>query len=255
MRLKELWKSQQVAYGIWSGLDDPIAVEIVGRSGFDFVVIDLQHGFASMSTSAQLMNALHSTESAAVVRVPWNTPDLVMRALDLGAEAVIVPLVNNADEASQAAAACRYAPAGNRSWGPLWSNPRRTMIEAAEGDRIATCIVMIETAQGIANLEQIVAVDGVHAVYVGPNDLSLSMGLNRVRYPESPELHDLIVRIITTAHDAGIAAGVDCNGAAEAHYWRDRGADFVISHTDHALLVDSLETAVSALRKPADEGS
>lgn len=248
MALKDRWAAGETTYGIWSGLDDPVAVEVIGRSGFDFVVIDLQHGFATMSSSAALLNSLHTTPSIPVVRVPWNTPDLMMRALDLGAEGVIVPLVNNAADARLAAAACRYAPAGNRSWGPLWTNARRVLTDSPEGDRMATCILMIETAEGFANLEEIVRVDGAHAVYVGPNDLSLSMGFGRTRYPDSPELHSLIETIIDTAHAAGVAAGVDCNGAEEAHHWRDRGADFVISDTDSVLLLQASEAAARALR-------
>lgn len=246
--LKKLWADRTLAYGVWSALDDPIAAEIIGRSGFDFVVVDLQHGFAGMASAPALLNALDRTPSMPVVRVPWNTPDLLMRALDLGAGAVIVPLVNTAAEARLAADACRYAPAGNRSWGPIWTTARRHLVDVAEGDETATCIAMIETAEGLANLDEIVAVDGLHAIYVGPNDLALSLGFGRVRYPESPELQAVIERIIDTAHAAGIAVGVDCNGTAEIGHWRDYGADFVISHTDTALLVESSEAAARSAR-------
>jgi len=246
--LKQLWTEKTLAYGVWSGLDDPIAAEIIGRSGFDFVVVDLQHGFASMASAPALLNALEHTPAVPVVRVPWNTPDLVMRALDLGAGAVIVPLVNSAAEAQRAADACRYAPAGNRSWGPLWTSARRHLVDVAEGDAKATCIAMIETEQGLANLEEIVRVDGLHAIYVGPNDLALSLGLGRVRYPQSPELQSVIEHIIDVAHAAGIAVGVDCDGTAEIGHWRDYGVDFVISHTDTALLVASSESAARSAR-------
>lgn len=246
--LKRLWADDTLAYGVWSGLDDPIAAEIIGRSGFDFVVVDLQHGFADMASAPALMNALEHTPSIPVIRVPWNTPDLLMRALDLGAGAVIVPLVSTAAEARRAADACRYAPAGNRSWGPLWTTARRTLVDVAEGDEKATCIAMIETAEGFANIDEIVRVDGLHAIYVGPNDLALSLGFGRVRYPESPELQAVIERIVDAAHEAGIAVGVDCNGTAEIGHWRDYGVDFVISHTDTTLLLESSEAAARAAR-------
>lgn len=246
--LKQLWAIGQTAIGVWSGLDDAVAIEIVARSGFDFVVIDLQHGFATMASAPALMNALEHTPAIPVVRVPWNTPDLIMRALDLGACGVIVPLVSSAPEARAAADACRYAPAGNRSWGPLWTNPRRRLTDVAEGDAKATCIVMIETKEALANLEEIVRVEGVHAVYVGPNDLALSLGFGRVRFTESPELEAAIQTIVDTAHTAGIAVGVDCMGAAEARHWRERGADFMVTHTDSTLLLESSEAAVRVLR-------
>jgi 4-hydroxy-2-oxoheptanedioate aldolase len=246
--LKRLWSDAVPAYGMWSGLDDPVAVEIAGRAGFDFVVLDLQHGFASMASAPALMNALEHTSSIPVIRVPWNTPDLVMRALDLGAAGVIVPLVNNAGEARRAADACRYAPAGNRSWGPLWTSARAVLTDAGQGDDTATCIVMIETAEGLANVEEIVRVDGVHAVYVGPNDLSLSLGLGRQRYSESPALNAAIEAVITAARAAGVPVGVDCNGGEDARYWRERGADFMITHTDSVLLAESARAAARLSR-------
>lgn len=253
--LKEFWAAGRTAYGVWSGLDDPVAVETIGRSGFDFVVIDLQHGFASMASSPALLSALAHTRSIPVVRVPWNTPHLIMRALDLGAGAVIVPLVNDGTEAALAADACRYAPAGNRSWGPLWTNPGRTPIEAAAGDEKATCIAMIETAAGFANRAEIAATDGIHALYVGPNDLSLSIGLGRTPHRDSPELHAAIAAIIDAAHAAGIAAGVDCSGAEDAQHWCDLGADFVISYTDTVLLRTAAESAARAVHTTSIEGT
>jgi 4-hydroxy-2-oxoheptanedioate aldolase len=237
-----------MVHGVWSGLDDPVAAEIIGRSGFDFVVVDLQHGFASMASAPALMNALEHTPSIPVIRVPWNTPDLIMRALDLGAGAVFVPLVSTAAEARQAVDACRYAPAGNRSWGPLWTAARGRLVDVAEGDETATCVAMIETAEGYANIDEIVSVDGLHAIYVGPNDLALSLGFGRVRYPDSPELQAVIERIVDRAHAAGIAVGVDCNGIPEIAHWRDYGVDFVVSHTDTTLLAAASQAAAEAAR-------
>jgi 2-keto-3-deoxy-L-rhamnonate aldolase RhmA len=124
MSLKQRFTSGEMSYGAWTGFADPQVAQIMGRAGFDFICVDLQHSFVSMAQLSPLLDALHKAGSPAVVRVPWNTPDLIMRSLDLGAEAIIVPLVNNAEEARSAANACRYAPAGNRSWGPIWRNVR-----------------------------------------------------------------------------------------------------------------------------------
>lgn len=118
----------------------------------------------------------------------------------------------------------------------------------AEGDETATCIAMIETAEGFANIDEIAAVDGLHAIYVGPNDLALSMGFGRVRYPDSPELQAVIERIVDSAHAAGIAVGVDCNGTPEIAHWRGYGVDFVVSHTDTTLLAAASAAAANAVR-------
>lgn len=222
--------------GAWVFLDDAVTTQVMARAGFDFITIDLQHSYSTMSSADVLVEAVRHGGTSAVVRVPWNTPDLIMRSLDLGAEGVIVPMVNSADEAAAAANACHYAPRGTRSWGPLWQGVHESTPDHAQGDRTAACIVMIETSAAYAEIDEIVAVPDVDAVYIGQNDLSLSMGLGRRTFAESEELHAIIERIIERSHAAGTAVGLDCSGADAARYWRDRGVDFVIAANDVALL-------------------
>lgn len=246
MTLKQRWATGRQTVGVWNCLDDPVTAEILGRSGFDFVVTDLQHGFVTMPSATQILNALHNTPASPVIRVPWNTPELIMRALDLGAEAVIIPMVNTVEEAEQAAAACRYAPAGGRSWGPLWSVPRGSMIKPDDGDQVSTCIVMIETREALQNLTKIARVPGIDAVYVGPNDLALSLGLGQVRPEQSALLEAAIEGIIIEAKSAGIAAGVDCLDLTEARHWCERGADLMIIDSDSRALARGTAEAATA---------
>jgi 4-hydroxy-2-oxoheptanedioate aldolase len=228
MNLKQRLTSGDMCYGAWTGFADPQVAQIMGRAGFDFICVDLQHSFITMTQLSPLLDAL-----------PWNTPDLVMRSLDLGAEAVIVPLVNNADEARLAANACRYAPAGNRSWGPIWRNVRPSVPQAPEGDAVATCLVMIETADGLANLDEILAVEGVDGIYIGPNDLSLSIGLERKGYLQSEKLRETILHVIARGRAAGKIVGIDCGGPEQARYWRDQGVSFAISANDSDLIAQA----------------
>lgn len=248
MFLKERWARGEATFGVWSGIDDPMTIQILGHAGFDFVSVDLQHSFGSMASLQSLLDALDKTPTPGVVRVSWNNPDLVMRALDLGAEGVIIPLVNDAEEARRAADACQYAPAGTRSFGPMWQEVRGVPLDVREADERATCIVMVETAAGMENLEAIANVDGVHAIYVGPNDLALSTGLGRIRARDSVKLQGMIERVVEVAHAAGKAAGLDCSGADDAHYWQQRGVDFLISAKDSSLLLAAAEAASAALR-------
>ncbi len=248
MTLKKKLAEGPALYGVWSCIDDPGIVQILGRAGFDFVTIDLQHGFTTFGTLNGLIDALDTTGSPVMVRVPWNQPDYIMRALDLGAEGIIVPMVSTAAEAKAIADACRYAPVGSRSFGPLWSVVRDRMIETAEGDERATCIVMIETAEGLANLDAILAVDGVDGIYIGPNDLALSLGLDRVSYTVTPILHDAMVDIITRTRAAGKSVGVDCISPEQAHHWRDHGANFTISAQDANLLRTAAQQMSAALK-------
>lgn len=245
------WRAGRAPIGLWSGVDDPVAAEIIGRSGFDFVAVDLQHGFASLSSLPRLLHALHHTPSASVVRVAWNRPEDIMRALDLGADAVIVPMVDTAEQAAQAVSASRYAAGGRRSWGPLWTDPRRGSPDPAEGDARAACVVMIETRQGLDSLDAILAVEDLAAIYVGPNDLSLSLGLGRVSPADSPELHEVIEQIAQRARQAQVPVGFDCVSPQEARYWLERGMDFTISGRDTSLLRSSSEAAARAIREAA----
>lgn len=248
MSLKERWAAGQVTYGVWSALDDPVAAEIVGRAGFDLVCVDLQHGFADLGSATSILAALHRTPAETVVRVAWNAPEQIMRALDLGAEGVIVPMVDDAEQARRAVDACRYAPGGRRSWGPLWGDARRGHLEPDDGDRLATCILMIETAAGLANIEDIVRVPGVDAVYIGPNDLSLALGLRRRL--DAPELEDAVARIVEAARGAGVAVGIDWAEPAGARRWAERGMDLVIAARDSVLLRAAADRAAQDLRPP-----
>jgi 4-hydroxy-2-oxoheptanedioate aldolase len=236
MSLKQAFQSDAVTYGAWTGFSDTQVAQIMGRAGFDFICVDLQHSFITMTQLSPLLDALHKAGSPAAVRVPWNTPDLIMRSLDLGAEAIIVPLVNNGAEAKLAADACRYSPAGNRSWGPIWRNVRESVPQAPQGDATATCICMIETKAGYDNLDEILATPGVDGIYIGPNDLSLSIGEERKSFKESEKLHQTILDIIRRGRAAGKIVGIDCGGPEQAHYWRDQGASFVISANDSDLI-------------------
>jgi 4-hydroxy-2-oxoheptanedioate aldolase len=246
MNLKQRFTSGTISYGAWTGFADTQVAQIMGCAGFDFICVDLQHSHITITGLGPLLDALHKTGTPAVVRVPWNTPDLIMRSLDLGAEAVIVPLVNNAAEANLAAASCRYAPKGSRSWGPIWRNVRSSVPQASEGDATAICLCMIETAEGLANLDAILAVDGVDGIYIGPNDLSLSIGEERKSFQDSEKLHETIVDIIRRGRAAGKIVGIDCGGPEQAHHWRDLGVNFVISANDSDLIAHAAIEMVKA---------
>lgn len=236
---------QGVLQGAWSALGDPRAAEVLGRSGFDLVVIDLQHGFATEPDLAGLLGALALTPTYRVVRVAGNLPHQVMRCLDLGANGVLVPLVETADDATRAVAAARYAPAGRRSWGPLWGQLGRPLPEPAEGDAGAAVILMIETATGLANVDAIAAVEGVDALYVGPNDLALSLGLGRLHWRESEPLRAAAARVIDAGRAVRVPVGIDCQGHEAVAFWRERGASLFLTDRDLGLLAASARQAVA----------
>ncbi|QCQ17597.1 HpcH/HpaI aldolase family protein [Microbacterium sp. RG1] len=164
------------AVGYWVVTDNPIATERVAMTGYDYIAVDMQHGLIGYQGMVHALLAISAANApVGVVRVGENSVAAIGRALDSGASAVIVPLVNTAADAAAAVAATRYPPAGARSYGPMRSG-LRIGPAPAEADASVLVLAMIETPQGLANLDEIAAVPGLDGLYVGPSDLTLALG-------------------------------------------------------------------------------
>jgi 4-hydroxy-2-oxoheptanedioate aldolase len=211
-------RNREKAIGYWVVLDAPVATERIARLGYDYVALDGQHGLIGYSGILNGMMAVDAGgRSVGVVRVEANDPTAIGRALDAGAGAVIVPLVDTAADATAAVAATRYPPQGARSYGPMRSG-LRVGPKPAEANASTLVIAMIETPQGLANVEAICATPGLDAVYVGPSDLCLAVG---GAFPGDPEVADAfeaaVASVRQAAESAGIAAGIHTpNGATAA---------------------------------------
>ncbi|WP_159810685.1 HpcH/HpaI aldolase family protein [Cellulomonas citrea] len=245
-RLREVWAAGGSAVGVWSVLADPVAAEIVGAVDADVVCVDAQHGLSDVATLPTVLQAFAVVGRVPLVRVRWNEPGQIMRALDAGAAGVVVPMVSSAEDAWAAAQACRFPPVGIRSWGPLWG--ARPVAAPADQDAGVLCVVMVETAGAVANLEEILAVPGVDAIYVGPNDLALSCGYGRATYRTSTQVDELLDHVVQTARAAGVPVGLHCSDLEMAAHWRDRGVSWMTAVTDADLLAAGLRTAVDSLR-------
>jgi 4-hydroxy-2-oxoheptanedioate aldolase len=247
-RLRELWSRDLPAFGLWSSARDTAVAELVAGGPYDYVCVDLQHGAATYSELPGMLQAMRAAGRAPLARVPWNEPAGIMRALDTGAAGVIVPMVNSAAEAAEAAAACRFPPAGARSWGPMWAPVRPDGAPLPEEQNAATiCLVMVETPAGVAAIEEIVRVDGVDGVYIGPNDLALGCGHGRATYRDSPAVDELIQRLVTTCRDAGVVAGLHCSDVDMAAHWADRGVRVLTVGQDLGLLRAAVNRQWAAL--------
>ncbi|WP_072801610.1 HpcH/HpaI aldolase family protein [Rhodococcoides yunnanense] len=164
--------SKAATVGPWVITTDPATVEVLAKTAVDFLIFDCQHGPHDLATVGPLLRAAAIHSKATLVRVPSSDPWIIMRALDLGAAGVVVPMVNSAEEAEIARAATRYPPLGNRSYGPLRPAPGN-VFDAADGPVV---FVMIETAAGLAAVEEIAAVVGIDGLFIGPVDLALGVG-------------------------------------------------------------------------------
>jgi len=215
--LKTAWSSGAAAIGLWMTSDSEAVAEAVGALGFDYVNIDMQHGLADYTSVVGMMRAFESAQAASSVettimcRVPWNEPGIIGRVLDAGAMGVIIPMVNTVEQAERAVAACRYAPQGSRSYGPIRAlRVNGPDYHATANERIA-CIPMIETVEAIENLDTILQVPGIDAVYVGPADLSLTLGLAPQGDHDDASFDDALRTIVTACERHGIVAGIHAN--------------------------------------------
>lgn len=202
-------RNREHAVGYWVVLDSPLATERIARLGYDYVCLDGQHGLLGYSGLLAGLTAIDASgTSVGMVRVEANDPTPIGRALDAGAVGVIVPLIDTVEDAAAAVCAACYPPAGRRSYGPMRSALR---IGPKPADANATTLVfaMIETPEGLSNVEQICRTPGLDGVYVGPSDLCLAVGGS---YPNDPAVagafEAALVRIREAAADAGIAAGI-----------------------------------------------
>lgn len=234
------------ALGAWMFLREPLLAEHASKTGYDYVCIDLQHGLAGFDELPGFLQAIGAGRATAMVRVPWNEPWMIGRALDCGALGVIVPMVNTAEQAAAAVAACRFAPYGERSVGPIGAMTRYPGY-FADADRVM-CFVMIETVEALANLDAIAAVPGLAGLYVGPADLSLSLGL-RPRPDQTDERFGRALDDVVAACDRnGIIPAVHASAELAAAR-RAAGFRMITVAFDHAPVMASLARDLQVARE------
>ena len=187
--LRQRWRDGATTLGAWISLRDPLLAEVAGQAGFDYVVVDMQHGLNDYADVVAMLQAMAGSATVPLVRVPWNEQGIIGRVLDAGALGVIIPMVNTADEARRAVDGMPISPDGTRSIGPLVARIRYGLDYPSIANEAVACIPMIETRQAVEGIDEILAVPGIDAVYVGPADLSMSYGL-APRVDQQGELFD-----------------------------------------------------------------
>lgn len=209
---KAKWRRGEVTHGAWLSIPSAFAAETVAHAGFDYVCIDMQHGVIDYQVAVTMLLALSTGDCTPIVRVPWSEPGIIGKMLDAGAMGIIVPMVNSVEEARAAVAACRYPPAGARSYGPT----RAAMYAGADyfdhaNDQVA-CIPMIETKRALEGLDDILDVPGIDAVYVGPADMSITLG-QQPRMDNGGAFEEARLRIAAACAKRGITPGIHGNAS------------------------------------------
>ncbi len=212
--IKERWRAGEPTIGAWLSLPNSYSAEMMAHMGFDWLCVDMQHGMIDYADAVAMFTAISTTATIPFVRVPWNDPAIIMKVLDAGAYGVVVPLINTRADAEQAVAACRYPPEGIRSNGAN----RAVLYAGNQGDYVAranaeiACIPMIETKQAIDNLDDILSVPGVDAIYIGPSDLSFALGLPPRMDSDVPLHVETVARILDACRRHGVIAGIHTGG-------------------------------------------
>ena len=248
-KLKELWQTGNAAVNGWLAIPAGFSAEIMAQAGWDSVTVDLQHGVQDYMSMVQCFQAMQPHPVLPMVRVPWNEPGIIGKVLDAGAYGVICPMTNTPDQVRAFVAACRYPPAGSRSNGPVRASiygPRDGYQQGAND--AVLCIPMIETVEAVANLDAILDVPGVDAVYVGPSDLGYSMGLLPILDREEPEILAVYESVIQAADRRGLAAGLHCLTAAYARRAIGMGFKLVTVNNDCGLLLAAARRALTDVR-------
>lgn len=225
--------------GMWISSGSEVAAEIVASAGFDWVLIDGEHSPYSLETITSLLRAVGAYDATPVVRLPVNDTVLIKQYLDLGVQNLMVPMVDTAKEAEAAVAAMHYPPRGVRGVGAALARSSRWN---AVPDYLNTAsdtislTVQIESAEAVKNAEEILAVDGVDAVFIGPSDLAASMGL--IGQQQHPDVLDAVNSTIQKAKDAGKFVGVNAFNLDQAQAYLDAGVDFALVAADVSLLAN-----------------
>lgn len=213
--LKAAVQDGRIIRGAWCASPSAVIAEAIASVGYDYVCVDLQHGAVDYSDAVHMFAMISAQGAVPIARVASNDPAAIGRVIDAGALGVVVPLVNNGEEAERAVAATRYPPRGNRSYGPIRGSVAVGSREPADLEQIFVA-VMVETQSGLDLVDEIAATPDLDAIYCGPADLALALGMPPA-YERPEQLHIDSIETIRKACDThGILPGVHCVGGEMA---------------------------------------
>ena len=251
-KLKILWAEGKPSINGWCSIGNTFTAEIMAAQGFDSITIDMQHGALDYSNVLPMFQAMRASGATLMARVPWNEPGIIMKALDAGAYGIICPMVNSAEEAARFVSYMRYPPLGQRSFGPTRVSFAAGANYAGEANANMLAFAMIETAEGMANLDAIAATPGLDGLYVGPADLTLSLTQGRLAPGfdrEEPEMIAALQTIVAACKTNNIRAALHCGTpvyAARAIGW---GFNMTTVGGDSRFLAAAAGAAVAGFRK------
>ena len=253
--LRKIWARGEAVVNGWLSIPSSFSAEVMAQQGFDWLCVDMQHGIIDYQVAVTMLQAISTTDTVPIVRVPWNDPWQIMKALDAGAYGVIVPLINTAADAEAAVAACLYPPAGNRSVG---GSVHALNFQATANDYYARAneeilvVLQCEHIRAVQDADAIFSVPGIDAIFVGPNDLAASMRSPDGRPPSGDATREAMQHILQTCRKHHVAPGLHCTSAEEVLARMEEGWQFIAIGSELKMLLDGAASIVRRLG--ADKG-
>ena len=246
--VRTIWKQGGAVINGWLGIPSSVSAENMAQAGWDSLTVDLQHGLVDYQAAVTVMQAISTTATVPLARVPWMEPGIIMKLLDAGAYGIICPMINSRAECEAFVGACRYAPAGYRSFGPVRAGWYAGPDYYTHANSTVLAIAMIETKQAVERIDDILSVPGLDGLYVGPNDLAITLGCAPSGTPTDKIVLDAIATIAQAGKRHGIPAGIHCGSTQMAHEMIALGYQFVTLMADNAFLAAAAKSAVSEMR-------
>ncbi len=249
--LKERLQNKEFLFGPFVNLCHPAVLEIAGFAGFDFAIIDTEHGEISTDRAVEMVRAAKLAGISPVVRVYGNQPELISKALDIGADAVQIPQVSSREEAEGAVYAAKFSPEGGRGANRYVRAARYSAMDKAayfrKANQETAVIVQVEGKAGLDRLADIITVPGIDVLFIGPYDLSASLGIPG--QVEHPLIMEAMHRTIQLARQAGVAIGFFVDDAVSAVKWKKAGVQYISFAADVGLLYNAFRQSVAIFRE------
>ena len=247
--LRTIWQAGGAAVNGWLAVPNSFSAEVMAHQGWDTLTIDLQHGVVDYQAMVTMLQAISTTATVPVVRVPWLEPGILMKTLDAGAYGVICPMVNTREDAQKLVAYTTYAPRGTRSFGPVRANLYGGANYPTHANDTIVRFAMIETAKALENVDAILSVEGLDAIYIGPSDLSLALGCKPTFDDVEAPVAQAIDHILARAKAHGVVAGIH-NGTPEAANARiAKGFRFTTVSSDARLMAAGAQQLLAQMRR------
>jgi 4-hydroxy-2-oxoheptanedioate aldolase len=248
-RVRSIWGGGGVVLNGWLHVPSSFSAEVMAHAGWDSLTIDLQHGPPDLGSVIPMLQAISTTDVVPFARANWNDPGTIMKLLDAGCYGIICPMIEGREDAEAFVGACHYPPDGYRSYGPFRANLYGGPDYAANANETVVTMAMIETREALEDLDGILAVPGLDAVFVGPSDLGQALGYGPGMDREEPEVVEAIARTVGAAREKGLAAGIFTGSTEYAGRMIEAGFNFVNVSSDAGIMASAASATVAALRE------